>query len=104
MTVEVRSVPSADTQAEVAGDWWRKNRPSAPGLFASELRATTELLALSPDVGLGVRHRVIRDLRRILLPVTRYHVYYTHAKGDAVVLVLAIWSAVRGRRPRLKVP
>lgn len=104
MTADVRSVPSADAQAEAADEWWRTNRTSAPELFVRELRAATDLLAESPDIGQRVRHRAIRNLRRVLLPATRYHVYYTHAPAGRAVLILSIWSAVRGRRPRLKGP
>lgn len=40
------------------------------------------------------------EYRRLLLPETRHHVYY-RVVGAEHVRVLAIWSAVRGRGPRL---
>jgi plasmid stabilization system protein ParE len=39
-------------------------------------------------------------LRRILLRATRYHVYYV--SNAETVLILAVWSAVRGAGPDLK--
>jgi len=41
-----------------------------------------------------------REYRRTLMAETRYHVYY-RVVGPDLVRVLAIWSAVRGRAPRL---
>ena len=34
-----------------------------------------------------------------LLPATRYHVYYVHELDRGQCIVLAVWSAVRGRGP-----
>ena len=39
-------------------------------------------------------------VRRLLLPKTRYHVYYQHVPGSEIVSILSIWGAVRGRAPR----
>ena len=41
-----------------------------------------------------------REHRRVLMPESRYHVYYRVAGPDHV-RVVAIWSAVRGRGPTL---
>ena len=41
-----------------------------------------------------------REYRRVLMPETRYHVYYRVVGPDRVRIV-AIWSAVRSRGPRL---
>jgi len=102
--VHVRSVPTADERIESADAWWRANRPSAPDLFAQELRAARELLSNSPEVGLRRWHKMIPGLRRLLLPKSRYHVYYAHNARREEVLILAVWSAVRGRGPRLDRP
>jgi len=48
--------------------------------------------------------REIPGVRRILLSQSRYHVYYVHDEKRGEVLVLAIWSAVRGRGPRVRRP
>lgn len=104
MRVAVRSVLAADEQIEAADAWWRANRPSAPDLFAEELRAARELLSTSPEAGQQQRHSRIPGLRRILLPKSKYHIYYTHNVRREEVVILAVWSAVRGRRPRLERP
>ena len=45
-------------------------------------------------------HRKLRDVRRIVLQKTRYYLYYVI--GADGVTVLAVWSALRGRAPRLR--
>lgn len=41
------------------------------------------------------------DARRMLLVGSRYHVYYIVDDANEEVVVLAIWSAIRGRTPSL---
>lgn len=101
MKVVVEIFPEARAQAEAAAKWWRENRPRAPGRFAEELEAAFALLADSPEVGVRVKGRGIPGLRRLLLPVTAYHVYYIYQPTLARVAVISIWSAHRGRNPRL---
>lgn len=84
--------------------WWRVNRPAAPTLFLEELEGAFELLSAAPDVGRRYRHRWIPGLRRLLLPATKHHVYYVHDEEADVVIVLAVWGAVRGHGPRLHYP
>jgi plasmid stabilization system protein ParE len=69
-------------------------------LFDDELRAALDQIRRAPHLG-GV-YEVARGLeyRRRLLPETRHHVYY-RVVGPGVVRILAVWSAVRGRGPRL---
>ena len=69
-------------------------------LFVEELSGALDLLTRAPDVGRRYLHAGIPGLRRLLLPATRYHVYYVH-EGD-VCVVLAVWSALRGRPPQLR--
>lgn len=102
MKVRVRTTPQAEAQAEVAAAWWRRNRPAAATLFADELSGALDLLADAPDIGRRYRRVGIPGLRRVLLPVTRYHVYYVHEIDAGECVVLAVWSAVRGRGPRLR--
>jgi plasmid stabilization system protein ParE len=58
------------------------------------------LVASTPEMGRRYLAAGIPGLRRVLLRATRYHVYYV-SDGD-LVTVLAVWSAVRGRSPRLR--
>lgn len=101
MTAAVRTTPQADASIIEAAAWWRANRAAAPDLFEQELSGAVALLAGAPDVGRRYRHRGIPGLRRLLLPRVRYHVYYVHHPERGEVVVLVVWSAVRGRGPRI---
>jgi plasmid stabilization system protein ParE len=100
----VRTQPEADEQARAIADWWRVNRPASPSLFTDELAAAFVLLSGAPAAGRRYPARSIPGLRRMMLPSTRYHVYYVHDPERGEVNVLAIWSAVRGRGPLLRGP
>jgi plasmid stabilization system protein ParE len=69
-------------------------------LFLDELEAAFSLIGHAPDVGRSYRRSPIVGTRRVLLPRTRYHVYYVQLEG--VVLVLAVWHAKRGSGPPLR--
>ena len=94
----------ADEQALAIDSWWRENRPAAPGLFADELVAALGLLAEAPGAGRRYSAKDIPGLRRLMLPASRYHVYYVHDSEAGIVHVIAIWSAVRGKGPPLRRP
>lgn len=101
MTLRVRFTPQAEAQAARSVDWWRRNRPSAPDLLADELEGCLALLRTAPDLGRPYRHRRVSGLRRVLLVETKYHVYYVHDEEARQIVVLSIWSAVRGSAPRI---
>jgi plasmid stabilization system protein ParE len=90
---------AAEAKAEVAriDAWWRANRRAAPDLFISELDRVT--LALEDNPALGVRYEPKPGVRRMLLRQTRYHLYFVEEVER--VLVVAVWSAYRGRGPSL---
>lgn len=79
--------------------WWRENRRGAPDLFVAELERTLAVAALMPTLGAPARSKRLRDVRRVLLKKTRYHVYY-RVHGD-VLEVLAVWHTARGKGPGL---
>lgn len=58
-------------------------------------------LRTQPATGTIYRTRRGETLRRLLLPRTEYHLYYVLAETDPIVVVVAVWSARRGRQPRL---
>jgi plasmid stabilization system protein ParE len=93
--------PRAIREAERCGRWWHEHRPTARLLFDDELRQVLDQIRSAPNLG-GVftSKRSGREYRRVLMSETRYHVYYRVA-GPNEVRVVAIWSAVRGRGPRL---
>ena len=93
--------PQALEQARQAVRWWHEHRPESPHVLATELGNAIALLHDAPDVGVGYSHPEVPGVRRLLLRVTRYHLYYVHNPYAAEVEILAFWSAVRGRGPVL---
>lgn len=80
--------------------WWTTNRLAAPNLFQRELETTVAAVVASPMLGAISRDDDLRDVRRVLMRRTRYHIYY-RAAAD-VLEVLAIWHAARGEGPELR--
>ncbi len=99
--MNVRLTPRALADAKRMKTWWRRHRPKAPDLFERELDAALERIVSAPNLGSvyeqGDRGDV--EVRRLLLPKTRNHVYYA-VKGDELV-VLTVWGAPKGRGPKL---
>jgi plasmid stabilization system protein ParE len=97
-------LPGAELQIRTINGWWRENREAAPDLFAEEVASALDLLARVPRFGQRCRHRTVSGLRRIILRSTRYHIYYAPSTDGQRIFVLAVWSAVRGRRPPIPPP
>ena len=102
MSVTLIVRPEAQEQAERADAWWKANRSAAPLLFEEEWAHSLDLIERHPDIGHLVKHRHVSELRVVALQRTRYLVYYVHDARASEVVVLAIWSGVRGRRPPLR--
>lgn len=100
MTARIVVTPEAEEQARAIDTWWRRERPAAPALFAEEFAASLALLGDAPFAGRRYRHTTVPEVRRLLLRSTRYHVYYRPHESHLVVL--AVWSAIRGSGPELK--
>ena len=98
--MKLELAPRAVREAERCAEWWREHRTAAPALFEAELRAALDRIRSTPRVGNVYEAVAGLEYRRLLLPETRYHVYY-RVVGTDRVRVLAVWSAVRGRGPRL---
>jgi hypothetical protein len=91
----------AHREARSHDRWWRENRPAAPQLFGEELRHAIDEIRTAPNFGGVFKAKTSgREYRRVLMPVTRYHVYYSTPAADHV-LVHSIWSGVRGQGPVL---
>lgn len=95
MKVELSA--EARAQVERIDGWWRANRAAAADLFTDELEQA--LLALAKTPALGVRYAPKPNVRRLLLKRSHYHLYI--AEEPTRVYVVAVWSAYRGRGPRL---
>jgi len=102
MSVRVRTTAAADEMAEQIDAWWRANRLAAPNMFLQELTETLALLAEAPNAGAPYTHRTISGVRRYYLLRTRYHVYYVHDTAADELVILAVWSALRGSAPALR--
>jgi plasmid stabilization system protein ParE len=100
VSLPVRTTPEADAQIREVDDWWRRNRPASPNLFAEELTASFGMIANTPNIGRLYRQSPVTETRRLLLKGTRYHVYYVPRADE--VQVLAVWHAQRGVGPPLR--
>ena len=95
----VELAPRARAQVQLIAGWWRENRLAAPTLFAEELAHAFE--QLERGVLFGVVYPFpLFEVRRFLLPKSRYHVFYS-VEGD-LVKVRAVWHASRGKGPPLR--
>lgn len=101
MKASVRFSTQARAQAQAAHAWWKKNRPASPRLFRNELAEALDVLRTAPEIGQPYAHRRRKDVRRFVLQRTRYYLYYVVTPPDGV-MILAVWSALRGRAPPLR--
>ncbi len=92
--------PRARIHLDRAITWWREHRPSARDLLEREYAAVLDLLETTPRCG-EPYEEARRPVRRVLLPRTKYYVYYELDMKRDLIKILMIWSAVRGRGPRL---
>jgi plasmid stabilization system protein ParE len=92
---EVRYAPIAETQIEAALLWWERNRRAATDLLARELHQAFDLLAVAPQVGRRVRFSGHAGIRRLLLQVSGYHVYYQLLDVDREVRIVYFRHARR---------
>lgn len=95
----VEVAPRARTQLRVIAAWWAEHRRANPTLVADELEAL--VAELERGTMRGVAYPSSPPARRVLLPRSRYHVYYDVDRSVQVVRILAVWHAARGREPRL---
>ena len=94
---KIRVSPRALAQIEQAAEWWRRNRPSAPGAIHHDVAEMLNVLAAQPGIGAPARRSRAKGVRRVTLPRVRYYIYY-RVSGEFVD-VLAFWHTSRGRGP-----
>jgi plasmid stabilization system protein ParE len=87
--------PEALGHAQHIRAWWRENREAAPDLFVDELAQALQKLERFPQLGPAYSRAEIEGMRRILLPQSRYHAYYTVVEDPDTVRVHAIWHIAR---------
>ena len=85
----------------VVGRWWRNHRPDAADLFERELEEVIEKLTSGPTFGLV--HGIVRGhtIRRMRLPTSEQHVYYSVNPTTDTVVIHTLWGPRRGRTPKL---
>ena len=98
--------PTLDADADIAAlaVWWSENRPAARDQFDNEIRRAWQVLAESPNVGTPYPSADIPGLRRLRLRRTPYLVYYVPRPDHGDVVVIAVWSGMRGEGPPLRMP
>ena len=101
MSATVFVSPQASDQVKTLDEWWRVHREAAPELFSQEFAEASSLLANVPELGHRILHPTVRGLRRLLLRATRYQLYYVYGRRTEVVTILAVWSQLRGSKPKL---
>lgn len=99
MTFRVVITARAESQAVDADEWWRGNRLAAPDLFQAEFVAVITRLKSDPNIG-AVVNRGRRVVRFMVMQRTGYRVFYRVDERTAVVRVLTVWSALRGKQPQ----
>lgn len=99
MTTRVVVTTEAAEQIRNIDGWWRRERPAAPCCSPKSSLAHS-FIAGAPQAGRLYPHATVSEVRRILLRSSRFHVYYKIHEDD--VIILAVWSAVRGSGPEIK--
>ena len=98
--MRLRIAPRALAEAKRTKTWWRANREAAPDLFETELQKTLASIVAAPAIGASYEAtRLGLPVRRVLMPKTGQHVYYTATRDE--VVVLSVWSVRRERGPKL---
>lgn len=92
--------PRASQDMERAIVWWRTNRDAAPGLLEEEIQEAKRRLLAAPHGGVRVPGE--GDTRRVLLPRTRYWLFYEVDEAQQRVRILRMWHVSRGQSPRFR--
>src|SRR5262249_1819223 len=73
----------AVAQIEAALLWWSRNRPASRGLLANEVDRALSLIEHVPRAGRRTASKLFRDVRRLLLRRSGYHLYYPGPRSTA---------------------
>ena len=98
MKRRIRISRTALSQIDRAAAWWRKHRDKAQDAFDEDLENAFRDIRENPSIGTRVRARRV-GVRSVWLERIGYVVYYRVV--DGVVVIVAIWHAARGSRPKL---
>jgi hypothetical protein len=78
---------------------WRK-RASSPDVFLDELEELVKWIGTTGVIGPVYDAKAKRQVHRLLLEKSEYHVYLARQSEDLIVVV-SIWGARRKRGPNL---
>ena len=95
----VRFTATARQHIDREREWWLENR-DYQDLFATELEAAVQVLAILPGAGTPYTQAEIQGLRRLYVRKLTCHLYYTF--DDIEVIVRAFWGARRERGPHMR--
>jgi plasmid stabilization system protein ParE len=98
--VKLRLSELAQQQIEEIGAWWNEHREAAPLLFRQELREAILQIEANPELGTPYL-KAAKPYRWVLLPKTRYLLYYEFDKEAGLLAVTTLWNARRGSGPKL---
>ena len=95
----VRFTATARKHVDCEHAWWLEHREHRE-LFAAELEAAIQLIAILPGAGTPYTQTAVAGLRRVYLRGLGCHVYYTF--DDRQIIVRALWGARRERGPTIE--
>lgn len=101
MTYQVLVAPAAKLLFAEASTWWCEHRPASVSRVVDEFARLLHVLSSSPKSGIVHGKRGGREVRRMRLQGTPYFLYYFVSDEDREVLVVSLWSAMRGKGPHL---
>ena len=99
--MKLKITKRAQRRVKLVGVWWREHRPEAPSRFADELEWAKREMLSRPNLAPRYETTSGKVCRRLLLPTTEQHVYYTVHKDADLIVVHTVWGARRGRGPKL---
>lgn len=79
---------------------WRKHAED-PGIFAAEFLAAVERIESESTPGSPFPTAKRPDLRRMLLPKSKCHIYFEIDESHQAIRILHIWDGRRERAPAL---
>src|ERR1700676_839758 len=97
--IPIKITPRAAEQIEAAANWWRANRPSAPGALVFELEKAVDFISRQPQLGAPVTNAKLRGVRQLHLGRVHYLLYYRVRAAPRRIEILALWHASRGQAP-----
>lgn len=101
MSFRIKVAPEAMPLLEQANAWWNEHRPAARSRVANELFRIVSFLTDSPKSGRLHEKRGSNEVRCLRLRETPYYLYYIVDDDEREVLIVSLWSAMRGSGPPL---